>query len=252
MKKKIGLVLVALLAIVGVVVLCWIILKYSPEKNAGEVYEDLKVNLGVEPVLELPEIEEDDINPIDFKELTAKYPDAYAWIRIPGTNVDYPIVQRDGDNSYYLHHTIDGRKRIEGAIFTEDYNNKDFEDPNTLIYGHNMKNGSMFRTLHRYKDRKFFEENPYVYIYQEGKVLKYRIFAAYTYDDRHIMMSFDFEDRNVFQLYLNTILTNKEKSSNIDSAVSVTADDKIITLSTCTSNQSQRYLVQAVLLPEGE
>ena len=100
--------------------------------------------------------------------------------------------------------------------------------------------------------RKFFEENPYVYIYQEGKVLKYRIFAAYTYDDRHIMMSFDFEDRNVFQLYLNTILTNKEKSSNIDSAVSVTADDKIITLSTCTSNQSQRYLVQAVLLPEGE
>ena len=252
MKKKIIIISTTLLAIVGVVVSCWFLFEYAPEKNAGEMYEDLKVDLGVGPVLDVPEIDEDDINPIDFKALTEKYPDAYAWIRIPGTNVDYPIVQREGDNSYYLNHTIDGRKRIEGAIFTEEYNNKDFEDPNTLIYGHNMKNGSMFRTLHRYKDRKFFEENPYIYIYQEGKVLKYRIFAAYTYDDRHIMMSFDFEDKNVFQIYLNSILTNKEISSNIDLMVPVTVEDKIITLSTCTSNQNQRYLVQAVLLTEGE
>ena len=252
MKKRIIIILIALLATAGVIASCWFLFEYAPEKKAGEVYEDLKVDLGVEPVLDVPEVDEDDINPIDFKALTEKYPDAYAWIRIPGTNVDYPIVQREGDNSYYLSHTIDGRKRIEGAIFTEEYNNKDFEDPNTLIYGHNMKNGSMFRTLHRYKDRKFFEENPYIYIYQEGKVLKYRIFAAYTYDDRHIMMSFDFEDKNVFQIYLNSILTNKEISSNIDLMVPVTVEDKIITLSTCTSNQNQRYLVQAVLLTEGE
>ena len=242
----------ALLASVVAVLLCWAIFKYYPEKNAGETYEDLKVDFGVDSLLDVPEIDEYDINPIDFEALTAKYPDVYAWIRIPGTNVDYPIARREGDNGYYLNHTIDGRQRIEGAIFTEDYNGKDFEDPNTLIYGHNMKNGSMFRTLHRYKDRKFFEENPYVYIYQEGKVLKYRIFAAYTYDDRHIMMSFDFEDKNIFQLYINSILTNKEISSNIDLVVPVTVEDKIITLSTCTSNQNQRYLVQAVLLSDGE
>lgn len=240
------------LALIGVVVLCWIVFKYLPEKNAGGVYEDLKVDFSGDTLLDVPEIDEDDINPIDFEALIAKYPDVYAWIRIPGTNVDYPIVQREGDNSYYLSHTIDGRQRIEGAIFTEDYNDKDFEDPNTLIYGHNMKNGSMFKTLHRYKDRKFFEENPYVYIYQEEKVLKYRIFAAYTYDDRHIMMSFDFEDENIFQNYLNSVLTNKEISSNIDTVVPVTVEDKIITLSTCTSNRKQRYLVQAVLLSEGE
>ena len=126
---------------------------------------------------------------------------------------------------------------------------EDFTDPNTLIYGHNMKNGSMFKTLHRYKDRKFFEENRDVYIYQEGKILKYRIFAAYTYDDRHIMLSFDFEDENIFEIYLNSILTNRGNGDNIDVDISVSTEDRIITLSTCTNNnQKQRYLVQAVLI----
>ena len=161
MKKKICVLLGSIAILIGLVLGGIWLGKYLPQKNAGNMYEDLKEELDVKPLFEMPEITEE--NPIDFKELTAKYPDAYAWIRIPGTNVDYPIVQREGDNGYYLNHTIDGRKRIEGAIFTEDYNEKDFMDSNTLIYGHNMLNGSMFRTLHKYKDRKFFNENRDVY-----------------------------------------------------------------------------------------
>ena len=248
MKKKIFIIAGAITISIGIGLGCWGLSKYLSQKNAGAMYEDLKEDWGVEPILDIPQVGENEENPVDFKELTAKYPDVYAWIRIPGTNVDYPIVQREGDNAYYLNHTIDGRKRIEGAIFTEDYNNKDFEDPNTLIYGHNMLNGSMFRTLHKFKDRKFFDENRDVYIYQDGKILKYRIFAAYTYDDRHIMMSFDFEDEKIFEIYLNSVLTNRGMSDNIDTGISVTTKDKIITMSTCTSNQSQRYLVQAVLV----
>ena len=248
MKNKKIIIAGIIIIVIGVGLGCWGLSKYFSQKNAGAVYENLKDDFDVEPILDIPQVGEDEINPINFKELTAKYPDAYAWIRIPGTNVDYPIVQHESDNEYYLKHTIDGRKRIEGSIFTENYNSKDFEDPNTLIYGHNMLNGSMFRTLHKYKDRKFFEENRDVYIYQDGKILKYRIFAAYTYDDRHIMMSFDFEDEKNFEIYLNSILTNHGMSDNIDTGISITTKDKIITLSTCTNNQSQRYLVQAVLV----
>jgi sortase B len=223
--------------------------KYLAEKNAGWVYEDLKVEFDIEPMGDIPQLEKEDIEiPVDFESLTAEYPDIYAWITIPGTQIDYPIVQHESDNAYYLNHTVDGRTRIEGAIFTENYNSKDFSDPNTLIYGHNMKNGSMFKGLHKYKDKKFFSENSEILIYQEGRILRYKIFAAYVYDSRHIMLSFDFDDANIYRSYLNSVLTKKDMSSNIDTTIGVTAEDKIITLSTCNNNDSQRYLVQAVLL----
>ena len=249
MKKKI-LVTVGIVLLVSGMLLGGLGLRnYLAEKNAGEIYEDLKVQMDIEPLIELPKLETEQIeNPIDFDSLTAEYPDIYAWIRIPGTRVDYPIVQREGDNSYYLNHTIDGKKKTEGSIFTEDYNGKDFEDANTIIYGHNMKNGSMFKTLHKYKDKQFLLDNSEIYIYQKDRVLKYKIFAAYIYDSRHLMLSFDFEDKNIFENYLNNVLTKRDMSSNINTSVNVTAEDKIITLSTCNNNDAQRYLVQAVLL----
>lgn len=249
MKKKILIVIGIILLIVGLLIGALGLSRVLKEKNAGKLYEDLKVDMDIEPIIQLPNAKEEWIeNPIDFDSLTAQYPDVYAWIRIPGTRVDYPIVQREGDNAYYIDHTIDGKKKTEGAIFTEDYNGKDFEDANTVIYGHNMKNGSMFKTLHKYKDKQFLLDNSEVYIYQKDRVLKYRIFAAYIYDNRHLMLSFDFEDKKIFQKYLENVLTKKEMSSNIDTTVNVTADDKIITLCTCNNNEAQRYLVQAVLL----
>ena len=106
----------------------------------------------------------------------------------------------------------------------------------------------MFKTLHKYKDKQFLLDNSEIYIYQKDRVLKYKIFAAYIYDNRHLMLSFDFEDENVFRNYLNNVLTKRDMSSNINTNVDVTVDDKIITLSTCNNNDAQRYLVQAVLL----
>ena len=88
-----------------------------------------------------------------------KNPDVYAWISIPGTAIDYPVLQRENDNTYYLDHTIDHEEKTEGAIFTENYNNTDFEDPNTVIYGHDMRNGSMFKGLLDYRDKTFFDQN---------------------------------------------------------------------------------------------
>lgn len=249
MKKKILLVIGIVIILSGLFVGGIGLHKYLAERNAGAGYEQLKVEFDIEPFIEFPQVGQEEIAiPIDFVSLKEKYPDIYAWITIPGTRVDYPIVQHASDNSYYLNHTVEGHKRVEGAIFTENYNSKDFSDPNTLIYGHNMKNGSMFKGLHQYKDKQFFDKHSEIIIYQEGRVFRYRIFAAYVYDSRHLMLSFNFEDENVFRTYLNSVLTKKNMSSNIDTTIEVTAKDKIITLSTCNNNDAQRYLVQAVLL----
>lgn len=191
-------------------------------------------------------------NPIDFDELTAINTDIYAWIRIPNTNIDYPIAQRAGDDGYYLGHDMYQEPRFAGCICTEDCNSKDFTDPNTVIYGHNMKNGTMFQNLHLFADATFFEENPYVYIYTPDHVLAYKIFAAYSYDDRHIMNSFDFSREEVFQNYLDEIVNVRSMDKNLREGVTVTKEDKIITLSTCIGGQTQaRYLVQAVLIKDG-
>ena len=251
MKKKIIAYLLGAAAI-----LCLVVggVKLVREQKAGEEYEELREEVKTEAEEKQEEeapVEEKaplDI-PVDFEALQAENPDIYAWITIPGTNVDYPILQREGDNGYYLNHSVDGTENIAGAIFTEDYNSKDFTDPNTIIYGHNMKNGSMFRTLHNYHDREFFDKNRDITIYMPDKILHYTIFAAYLYDSRHLMLSFDFNDPDVFRGYLDSVRNIRDMNAFVDTDIPVTENDKIITLSTCYKGQAdRRYLVQAVLV----
>ena len=222
--------------------------KYYQEKHAGDDYEEVRetVKKEVEPVAE----EKAPVAiPIDFAALQEQNPEVYAWIQIQDTNIDYPILQREGDNGYYLNHTIDGEQKTEGSIFTEDYNSKDFEDPNTVIYGHDMKNGSMFQNLLNYQDKDFFDKHKDVIIYTPDTIRHYKAFAAYLYDDRHLMQSFDFNIKSVYQAYLDSIFAIRDMSAQIDTAQQVSADDKIITLSTCYGSQSdKRFLVQAALV----
>lgn len=186
--------------------------------------------------------------PIDFESLWAVNEDVYAWIRVPGTVIDYPVLQHATDNSYYLNYNIDGSHGYPGCIYTENMNSKDFTDNNTVIYGHNMKNGTMFAGLHQYEDMSFLEENDKIYIYMPDKQLEYTIFAAYVYDDRHLLYSFDFTNDDVYANYLEDVFAIRDMSANIRSDISVTKDDNIITLVTCMSQQpNNRLLVQAVL-----
>lgn len=186
--------------------------------------------------------------PVNFVELKKNNPDIYAWINIPGTVVDYPILRRDGDNGYYLNHTAEGKTSIYGSIYTEDYNDKDFADFNTVIYGHNMKNGTMFGSLKKYKDKAFFEQNCYINIYMPGRIMKYQIFAAYVWDARHILLSLDFSEKDIRSAYLDMIFSTRKINSNINQELTVTDEDRIITLSTCTGNKEERFLVQGVLI----
>ncbi len=251
MKMNKVAILFAVIAILFAGVGCY---KFAASRNSGKQYEELQEEVKTEEPEETQEAEEEPEEegveiPIDFAALQEENPEVYAWITVPGTNVDYPILQHDGDNSYYLNHDIDGKEDIAGAIFTEDYNSKDFTDPNTVIYGHNMKNGSMFRTLHNYSDRSFFDENRDVTIYMPDKILHYEIFAAYLYDSRHLLLSFDFQDQQVFAQYLSDVRARRDMNSFVDTSIEVTSEDRIITLSTCYAGMAdRRYLVQAVLV----
>lgn len=192
------------------------------------------------------------VNPINFKELTDLNPELYAWIRIPGTVIDYPVAQSiDNEDNYYLHHNYLGNYEFAGTIYSQRHNTRYFIDRVTVLYGHNMLNGTMFADLHKFSDKDFFEENEFMYIYIDGHILTYRIFAAYEYDDRHILNSFEFHDDEVYSRYLNDCLNPHSANSVVREGVELTTDDKIITLSTCTNyNASMRYLVQGVLIKD--
>lgn len=185
---------------------------------------------------------------LDWASLYAENKDIYAWIYIPGTQVDYPVLQNAADDTYYLNHNIDGSYGKPGCIYTEKINSKDFTNYNTVLYGHNMKNGEMFGCLHDYEDKTFFDENPYVYVYTEEKTYVYEIFAAYTATNAHILNTNDFSTKEGFADYLDNVVYNKALTGNFRNDTRVTSDNRIITLSTCTSNSSKRWLVQAVLV----
>ncbi len=191
-------------------------------------------------------------NPIDFDSLQAQNPDVCGWITVPNTNVDYPILQSNpqDDNNFYLTHNLERKYSVSGSIYIQRNNSNRFTDRNTVIYGHNMKNKTMFRTLHNFRDPKFFEENEYFTIYTPGHIKTYQIFAAYRYDNRHILNSFDFTDKAVYEEYLKFATNPVSLIKNVREGVKVTADDLIVTLSTCISDKRYRYLVQGVLIKD--
>lgn len=189
---------------------------------------------------------------VDFGQLQGEVnPDIYAWIYLPDTAIDYPVLQHPTDNAYYLNYNLDGSRGYPGCIYTEYYNAKDFTDPNTVVYGHNMKNGTMFAGLHRFEDSEYFAEHPYVYVYTEEKLYVYEIFAAYEGGDEHILYSHDFSSEYVYREYLEDIFSIRSMNSNIKEGTEVTAGSRILTLSTCVANKpDRRYLVQGVLINE--
>ncbi|MCL2718121.1 MAG: class B sortase [Lachnospiraceae bacterium] len=187
--------------------------------------------------------------PIDFESLWAVNDHVYAWITVPGTIIDYPVLQHPTDDTRYLNYNIDGSFGLPGCIYTEKMNAKDFSDPHTVIYGHNMRNGTMFAKLHEFRKSDFFEKNRDIIIYMPDRELRYKIFAAYVYDDRHLMYSFNFHNPDVYAAYLKGIFDIRDISANIDKDMIITNDDKIITLVTCISGEDdKRLLVQAVLI----
>ena len=184
--------------------------------------------------------------------LQRKSPEVIGWIRMEGdTQVNYPIVQHE-DNDYYLHYAYDGTYNPAGSIYLDCVNASAVgENRHAIIYGHNMESGSpMFANLLHYQDDGFWEKNRYIEIYTAGALYTYEVFAAYEsapsqkIEENHPWrLSFNHDDA----VFLAWIARLRERS-DISPNVKVNADDRILTLSTCTNMNDQRYVVHAKLI----
>ena len=174
--------------------------------------------------------------------------DTVGWIDIIGTEMKYPVVQGT-DNKYYMHHTFKKKKNASGAIFLDCWNKPDFTDFNTVIYGHNMKDGSMFNGLREYRHQRFADEHSFVEITLQNKKLCYRIFAAYTSQGED---SADFRGQSCITEKQRSefIKAARKRSTNLTSSATVSRHDRLLTLVTCTGGEHPWFWVVHAVLAE--
>ena len=173
-----------------------------------------------------------------------KYEDYRGWIKVDNTNIDYPIVQGK-DNSFYLDKDINKNYVSSGSIFMN-YLNNGFNDENTVLFGHHMRNKTMFAQLKKYKEKEFFYGNNNIEIeIKDGKTLKYKVFSVYVTDAKYNYIRTNFDDKTKYKEFLERIKNKSIYKSNTD----VNENDKIITLSTCSYEfNDARMVVHGKLL----
>lgn len=166
------------------------------------------------------------------------------WILIPDTPVDYPLIAVN-DNNEYLRRAWDGSKNSAGCIFLECKNQRDFSDFNTLIYGHYMRNGTMFGSLKYYGEADYLAEHPFIYIVTDENVRRYQVFSTYEADITSDTYRLYFEDDARRQSVLDYYVSSTE----VETGITPTVEEHILTLSTCTGTGTYdtRWVVQAVL-----
>jgi sortase B len=180
---------------------------------------------------------------VDFDALRAINGQTVAWIYSEGTPVDYPVVLGE-DNAFYLNHTFSGRSGSAGAIFVDADNKSDFSDKNTAIYGHHMRDGSMFASLDKYRKQSYYDDHPVIYLYTPGGDYAIELFSAYVRDASLLPHRFDSSED--FLAYVDQI----KALSNFRSDVTVGADDRIVTLVTCNyTYDDARFVVHGKLVP---
>ncbi len=182
-------------------------------------------------------------NPIDFTELQRVNDDIVGWLRIRALDISYPVVQSE-DNDFYLHRTFEKTDNFAGCLFVNCENNPDLTDQNTVIYGHNMKNGSMFGKLKLFREEGTFEKSKYFWIFAPDFIYEYRIFSACVVDKTGLTYQTGFNDEE-FRAFIEHAFTNSEVDT---SGVEVTQDDRIVTLSTCTGDDATRFTVMGKLV----
>ena len=182
-------------------------------------------------------------NPIDFTELKHKNEDIVGWLRIRALVISYPVVQGE-DNDFYLHRTFEKEDNFAGCIFVNCDNSGNFTDQNTIIYGHNMKDGSMFGKLKKFREEGVFDKSKYFWMFTPDLIYEYRIFSATVVDKTGITYQSFFTQED-----FDTLMQHAFETSVIDgSDVDVNMNDRIMTLSTCTGDDATRFVVMGKLV----
>ena len=183
---------------------------------------------------------------VDFDSLHDVNPEIYAWIEVPGTNINYAVVQSAADDLFYDDHGVDRSYYSGGSIFSQRYNTTTFQDPVTVLYGHNRQSQTMFAQVNNFADAEFFAKNQKIIVYTPDKVYEYTIFAAYPHSSEHLLLCHDFTDPQQFADYFASL--GEAINANYRRDLFPQAGDRVLTLSTCyRQNRMQRFLVQGVL-----
>lgn len=173
-------------------------------------------------------------------------PDMVAWLDVEHTRIHYPVVQAT-DNEYYLTHTFDRKENPSGALFLDFRNQRALSDFNLIIYGHNMKDGSMFYDLREFEHADFLQKNPKIELTLKDSKRVYRAFAVYQRKDDFDFMGFSISMDEDKEQLISRIL----KKSDIQTGIHPTAQDEILTLVTCTSgSHTWHWIIHAVLVEE--
>ena len=235
-----------------VIVVCLVIAGFSgwnlykelhEYKESKETYEKLTP----EVVIENPDTNEVDTAPLfDWEKLKQINEDFVGWIRLDDSTVDYPFVQGT-DNEYYLRHLFDGTYNNSGCVFMDVNNNRDFSDKNTILYAHNMKNGTMFASIEKYKDASYYDGHKVIHIYTEAATYDVYPVAGIVTDGQDDYVRTSFNDDNDFMSYVNRFVS----SSTFTSEQSIESTDRIVMLSTCNYDRSDgRYVLIGKLVQE--
>ena len=228
-------ILLSILIYSGIKIFKW----YKDKTNNNKIVEQIKSTVIVE---ENNEDGNENGYTVDFNKLKEQNNETIAWLKINNTNVEYPVV-KGTNNSFYLNHSFDKSKNSAGWIFA-DYKNKfDNTDKNIVIYGHNMRDGSMFGSMLNILDAKWYEneENTNITLYTENEKCIYKVFSIYKIESEDYYIKTEFSDDNNFEQFVNTIKKRSIKEFNTD----VSKDDNILTVSTCANNNKYRVVLHA-------
>ena len=250
-KKKKSDVLLTIALIVAIAVFCYAAFNlyhiYTEYKKGTDEYNQIEEMAVTERDADSAEVAgpSAQIKPpieVDFDKLKSVNEDVVGWIYVDALpDISYPIV-KGKDNQTYLHQTYEKNYNFAGTIFVDYENSGDFSDCNTLVYGHNMKNGSMFGHLKKFReDDKLYKQDKYFWILTPERNYRYEIITAYTTgvnSDTYTLFKVPGDE---FEKYLETIKGYSEIQTD---DTDLTIKDRIVTLSTCTGNESTRFVVQ--------
>ena len=220
----------------------------QPEQDSGETPEESETDAvpsEEEPLMKTVRL------PVDFAQLQTEAPDIYAWLELPDTGIDDPVLQRAGADLFYNSHNAYGQYYMCGAVFSQSaYNGRNFDSPMTVLYGHSTVLGQpgAFMELNNYADEAYFDAHREMRVYMPDGMYVYRIFAACVHSNEHLLYCHDFSDETQFDAFFSSLTEDTSPDSHIDAEALPQAGDKVLTLSTCYSaNKNLRYLVMGVL-----
>lgn len=242
LKKKFRIIIVLLLILIFSFGLIYSLInifnwKIDVDKN-NNIIKELRNNIKIN--------KEDKEYKVDFKSLKEQNSDTVCYLKVSGTKIDYVVVKGE-DNSYYLNHNFNKEYNSAGWIFM-DYHNNLVDNRNIVIYGHNMRDGSMFGSLDSTLKKEWQEDknNQKIMLIKEDGTYYYQVFSTYTIEPEEYYIKTDFSSNDNFYSFIKEL----KSRSNYDYNVEVNENDKILTLSSCTNSGKNRVVLHAKLIIE--